>query len=89
MTYGFFGYALLNFALFMWTLMSQSGSRASETLALRGFSGHWMAFYSASLAIFHSASQTSVLAGPRRCGNGHDVSPLAKFCDKCGAVVGG
>lgn len=56
MTSGFAGYAFVNFVLF---IVLEPGSRGSspETPAVifRGFSGHWMAFYSAALAIFYSA----------------------------------
>ena len=38
----------------------------------RGFSGHWMAFCSAALAILYSAATTS--SSGRRCTNGHSIS---------------
>ncbi len=50
MVYGFFGYAMVNFAIFFF-LASQGGSGANPPAVVwRGFSGHWMAFYSAALA---------------------------------------
>ena len=55
MVYGFLGYAMLNFAAFM-LQAPQGGSGANPPAVVwRGFSGHWMAFYSAALAILYSA----------------------------------
>lgn len=53
MTFGFFGYALLNI-LIVFVDVRASTSRAALA-DVRAFSGHWMAFYSAALAIFCSA----------------------------------
>ncbi len=56
MVYGFLGYAMVNFAIFFFQA-SQGGSGANpRAVEWRGFSGHWMAFYSAALAILYSAS---------------------------------
>lgn len=56
MVYGFLGYALVNFLIFM--PQAPKGGTGGETPAVvwRGFSGHWMAFYSAALAILYSAA---------------------------------
>ncbi len=43
MIYGFFGYAMINFLLFMTKTTSRTGGSPSPT-EWRGFSGHWMAF---------------------------------------------
>ena len=56
MVYGFFGYAVVNFAIFFFQA-PQGGSGANPPAVVwRGFSGHWMAFYSAALAILYSAA---------------------------------
>ena len=55
MVYGFFAYAIANFALFMIQAPPHGGSGNPPAVVWRGFSGHWMAFYSASMAILYSA----------------------------------
>jgi hypothetical protein len=85
MTYTFFGYAMLNFVVFM-VKGSTSGEAVMSPAVVRGFSGHWMAFYSAALSILYAAAsrQTEI---PFRCPNGHVVRPLAKYCDQCGMMI--
>lgn len=89
-TYGFFGYAGLNFVIFMFN--APSGLAATEPgmspSVIRGFSGHWMAFYSAALAILYSKSYALNDNQPSRCPNGHPISPFAKFCGSCASPVG-
>jgi hypothetical protein len=75
MVYGFGGYALLNCALFL----ASGGTSGPGNTGLnpsanvwRGFSGHWMVFYSAALAILYSAVNEG--SGALRCVNGHRVS---------------
>ena len=88
MTYGFFGYAMLNFAIFMFT--SPKGKPSDGFMLpseVRGFSGHWMAFYSAALAIHYSARRLWDTDWNPRCRNGHAISPFAKFCETCGEPV--
>jgi hypothetical protein len=56
MTYIFFGYAIVNFLLFILSAPSSSrGAGPPPPAVWRGFSGHWMAFYSAGLAIVTTA----------------------------------
>jgi hypothetical protein len=57
MTYGFFGYAVLNFVLFALTSPRGGGTGPMPPQVVRGFSAHWMAFYSISLAVMYSAAQ--------------------------------
>jgi hypothetical protein len=85
MVYGFLGYAVVNFGLFM--LKAPTGSTGSNPPAAvwRGFSGHWMAFYSAALAILYSAAHEN--ANGLRCLNGHPVPPGANYCERCGQPV--
>jgi hypothetical protein len=88
MVYGFSGYAFLNFALFL----GSGGSSGPGNTGLnppanvwRGFSGHWMVFYSAALAILYSAVNEG--SGALRCVNGHRVSRGAVYCTICGQPV--
>jgi hypothetical protein len=55
MVYGFFGYAVLNFLLFMSQAPAHGGNGAPPPVVWRGFSGHWMAFYSAAMATMYAA----------------------------------
>ena len=88
MTYFFFGYAIINFVIFILSTTGMAkGTTPSTATELRGFSGHWMAFYSAALAILYSFTKPDLFDKERKCRNGHVVSPLAKFCDECGAQI--
>lgn len=55
MVYGFLAYAIANFALFMIQVPPHGGSGNPPAIVWRGFSGHWMAGYSAAMAILYSA----------------------------------
>ena len=83
--YGFFGYAMINFALFV--LKAPTGDAGTNPPAevWRGFSGHWMAFYSAALAILYSAANEH--SDRPLCLNGHPVKPGANYCEQCGQAV--
>jgi hypothetical protein len=85
MVYGFFGYAVVNFLWFM--TKAPNGSNGSDPPAVvwRGFSGHWMAFYSAALAMLYSAAHAK--HGRWRCLNGHSVPASARYCERCGQPV--
>lgn len=88
MTMGLFAYAIVNFIIFIASTAGKPESTGSEITpaALRGFSGHWMIFYSAALSILYSAHRLGDRIDPK-CPNGHPLSPLAKFCDQCGAAA--
>lgn len=86
MVYGFFGYALLNFAIFIAHAPSK-GSSPMPPSVVRGFSGHWMAFYAAAMAILYSAARATDRDASRMCLNGHAAGPLAQFCERCGQLV--
>jgi hypothetical protein len=90
MTYGFFIYAFVNFAIFF-VLISMhpqpKGSAAPTPEVLHGFSGHWMAFYSAGLAILTTAYRKGLSNLQQRCPFGHEVGWNDKFCPTCGSAV--
>ena len=85
MVYGFFGYAAVNFLFFMTKAPSGGGGASPPAVVWRGFSGHWMAFYSAALAILYSAARTENTN--LRCANGHLASETAIYCPQCGQPV--
>jgi hypothetical protein len=89
LTYGFVAYAVVNFVLFIAIAPAQGGGGGvnAPPAVFRGFSGHWMAFYSAAAAILYSAIAVAKLDPARRCPNGHPVSPSADFCESCGAAI--
>lgn len=84
MTYFFAAYAFVNFLLFMQVPGGRSANDAPASV-WRGFSGHWMLFYSAALAVLYSAARI-VDASPH-CVNGHLASPSAMYCTRCGQPV--
>ena len=43
------------------------------------------AFYSTSFGVMYSVVNVDRFDASRRCLNGHAISPLAKFCQECGA----
>ena len=91
MTYILFGYAIFNFIVFSASGFPGGGTTGSPgnapTDVFRGFSGHWMAFYSAALAALYSAIHVEEYDGARRCPFGHPVSPDARFCEVCGEEI--
>lgn len=90
LTGGFFVYAAINFITFL--PVAPAGPRVvgapAPPVVFRGFSGHWMAFYSAAAAILYSAVVVSKHDPVRRCHHGHPVPPSALYCEICGAFVG-
>lgn len=74
-----FGYAILNF------MMGMLGVYDMSTGFGRAASGHAMVFYAASWGIAVAAIRRHELGIEWKCQNGHDISPEAKFCEKCGA----
>ena len=89
LTYFFFGYAIFNFVLFM--IIAPSGHPSAGPMppsVVRGFSGHWMAFYCAAFAILYSKAHARDEDRPKHCPNGHSVGPLAQFCETCGSPIG-
>ena len=89
LTYGFFAYAMMNFAYFLITTGGAGAKHSGpvDAATLRGFSGHWMAFYSAAMSALYSSTRIPYVDGGRKCMQGHPVGPLAKFCEQCGSPV--
>lgn len=87
LTYFFLAYAFVNFFLFLYLEHTGAETAPKEIATFRGFSGHWMAFYSAAMSILYSATQVKRFDSARRCPHGHAVSPAANFCEECGAPV--
>jgi hypothetical protein len=85
MVYGFFGYTVVNFLFFVTKAPAGGGGPNPPAEVWRGFSGHWMAFYSAALAILYSAVRTEDTS--LRCANGHLASPNTTYCPRCGQPV--
>jgi hypothetical protein len=64
------------------------GGMESDANRARIGSGGLLMFYLIPLAVMYSATHVEQFDQSRRCLNGHHVSPLAKFCEECGAPVG-
>jgi hypothetical protein len=88
MTYGFLIYAVLNFAIFIVTAPAGKAVGASPPSDVwRGFSGHWMFFYSVGLAIVTTAHRRGLSNLTPKCPNGHAIGFQDSFCPKCGVAV--
>jgi len=86
--YGIFGYAILNFISFMIVTINHPQTRGdAPPEVVRGFSGHWMVFYSVGFATLYSASAIGYSGMDRKCPNGHSVAVTAKYCEQCGAEL--
>jgi hypothetical protein len=79
-----FGYAILNFVLFLASNPPRQSTDDAPLTVIRGFSGHWMIFYGAAFAVLYSRIHAPQLYQPRKCPQGHVVSPTARFCSECG-----
>lgn len=79
-----FGYAWVGF--FVLPILYGSGMD-SEANRARTLFGGLLISYLNPVAVLYSATQVKRFDESRRCPNGHHVSPLAKFCEECGAPV--
>jgi hypothetical protein len=61
--YCIFGYALVNFAIFI-AMPEKGGVGPMPPAVVRGFSGHWMAIYGASFAVLYSAARAKAPEQP-------------------------
>jgi len=84
MTYFFLAYAILNFLWF--TAQAPKGHQGDDAIA-HGFSGHWIAFYSAGLAMMITAYRRGLSNLERKYPFGDDVGWTDKFCPTCGVSV--
>jgi hypothetical protein len=80
------GYAAVNFFLFIGQTTAYARNAVPETVEYRGFSGHWMIFYYVAAVTMYSATRSGNLR-QRQCPRGHEVSPFANYCDRCGAPI--
>ena len=69
------------FALFFLSILS-GRNQGSTSPAFVHFP---ITFYSISFCTMYSLINVEDFDASRRCLNGHRISPLAKFCDECGA----
>jgi hypothetical protein len=83
--YVFSAYEFVNFLISMGQAPSGGRHTATSVADWRGFSGLWMVFYSAALAILYSAAK--MMDSTPRCANGHLASPNAIYCARCGQPV--
>jgi len=82
--YILFGYAWLGFFALP---VVYGGGMGSDSNEARSISGVLVAFYSIATSVLYSATQIEKFDKSRYCLNGHRLSPLAKYCDECGAPV--
>jgi hypothetical protein len=61
------------------------GGRDSPANSARSVSGVLLAFYALAACVLYSATRAEKLDQNARCLNGHHISPLAKYCEECGA----
>jgi hypothetical protein len=61
------------------------GGRDSPANSARSASGVLLAFYAVAACVLYSATRAEKLDQSTRCLNGHHISPLAKYCEECGA----
>lgn len=79
-----FGYAWVGFFALPFLY---GGGMSSAANGARVGSATFLIFYLVPLAVLYSATQVQHFDNGKRCLNGHTVSPLAKFCEECGAPV--
>jgi hypothetical protein len=63
------------------------GGMDSAANKARSMSGTLLMFYLIPAAVLYSATRVEQVDDGRKCLNGHRVSPLAKFCEECGAPI--
>jgi hypothetical protein len=87
-TFVVFGYAVVNFLLFIKAAPPRgAGAPVNEALEIRGFSGHWMAFYSAAAAILYSAIAIAKSDPNQRLPNGRPLPPSMESRDSPGTAA--
>jgi Protein of unknown function (DUF3592) len=78
MVYGFFGYAAINFALFIAKAPTGGGGANPPPVVWRGFTDHWMVFCSAAMAILYSPARMNQTGVPE-----HPLLLLLQFGANC------
>ena len=78
--YILFPYVFVNFFAGMLLGVEEQGT------PYRMFSGHWLLFYFAGMAMLTSAANLNS-RGPRKCANGHGAPPFSRFCSECGSEL--
>jgi hypothetical protein len=73
------GYAIFATFILPFLLGSNAGAAPASFVIFPA------AFYSTSFAVMYSAAKADEFDSSRHCLNGHTISPLAKFCEECGA----
>jgi len=63
------------------------GGMSSASNTARAMSAIALTFYAVATCVLYSATRAGRFDQSRRCANGHRVTPLAKYCDECGAPV--
>lgn len=81
--YGLVWYAWLGFFL----LPRLYGGGESSANGARSMSAGLLIFYALPVVVFYSALRAPKLDRDRWCLNGHHISPLAKYCEECGAPL--
>ena len=66
-------------------LMLFTDARASALTSARTLSAFVLIFFVVATCVLYSATQAEKYDRTRKCTNGHQVGPLAKFCEVCGA----
>lgn len=79
-----FGYAWVGFFALPFLY---GGGMSSSANGARVGSATFLVFYLVLLAVLYSATQVQHFDSGRRCLNEHAASPMAKFCEECGAPV--
>ena len=84
-----FAYVVFNFVFFIATVPNRPKKPAGDAppSVVRGFSGHWMIFYGAAVAIFYSRIHSPHLFRVRKCPNGHEAAPTERICAVCGQEI--
>jgi hypothetical protein len=85
----FFIYAIGNFLTFLAQAPPKGQAQGVDAppIVFRGFSGHWMVFYSAAMAMLYSSmmmGRSRSRRSRRTCRNGHTLHRTAAYCPICG-----
>jgi len=84
-----FVYAIINFITFIPNAppKGQANGPNAPPIVFRGFSGHWMLFYSAAMAMLYSAMVRRHRTAYPLCPNGHAMPRGAPYCPVCGEHI--